>query len=216
MMKTYETCFFDLDGTIVDSSLGITNAVIHSLKKFGIEPPDRKELYSFIGPPLRDSYAKYYGFDEEKCRKAILYYREYYQDQGIYENQVYEGLESTLKALKERGKKLVVATSKPEVFAKRILEYYHLADYFDYVAGMEIGGGRATKVEVIEYALWACKIENRSAVIMVGDRMHDVTGAKLAGIDCIGVLYGFGSREELEHAGASYIVETPQDILKIV
>lgn len=216
IMKTYDTCFFDLDGTIVDSSIGITNSVIYSLKKYNIIPPEREELYAFIGPPLRESYAKYYGFDEEACQKAIMYYREYYQEKGIYENRVYEGLEYTLKALKEKGKHLVVATSKPEPFAKKILEYFHLADYFDYIAGMELGGGRALKVEVIEYALQACRIQNRSDVIMIGDRMQDVNGAKLAGIDCIGVLYGFGSREELENAGASYIVEKPCDILEIV
>ncbi len=211
-MKVYGTYFFDLDGTITDSSLGITNSVMYALKRFGIEEGDRRKLYKFIGPPLTGSFREYYGFSEEKAAEAVRYYREYYQDRGIYENRVYDGFEEMLKALKAAGKNLVVATSKPEPYAREIIDYFKLSGYFDYVAGMELDGGRGTKAEVIRYALSACGIEDKSGVLMVGDREHDVFGAKDAGVDCLGVLYGFGSREELERAGADYIAETVEEI----
>ncbi len=211
--RTYNIFFFDLDGTLTDSSLGITNSVIYALKKFGIEETDRRKLYSFIGPPLTVSFEKYCGFSKEETKRAVEYYREYYRDRGIFENHVYEGMEEVLKELKNQGRTLVVATSKPEPFARQIIEHFRLAQYFDYVAGMELDGRRATKAEVIRYALDACKITDRSQVLMVGDREHDVIGAKAAGIDCLGILYGFGTREELTRAGADYIEKTVEGIL---
>lgn len=215
-MGKYDIFFFDLDGTIIDSSVGITNSVKYTLRKYGIEETDREKLYPFIGPPLTDSFARFYGFSDEKSVEAVKFYREYYSENGIYENEVYSGLEDTLKELRRLGKKLVVATSKPEVFARKILEYLKLDTYFDYIAGMELNGNRATKAEVISYAFSACGIDDPSKVLMVGDREHDVIGAHKAGIDCLGVLYGFGSLEELENAGADAIAETPAGILKYV
>lgn len=215
-MNKYDIFFFDLDGTITDSSVGITNSVMYALRKFGIVETNRTKLYKFIGPPLTDSFQKYYDFSEEQSWKAIEYYREYYREKGIYENRVYEGFEDTVKKLKQAGKRLVVATSKPEPFARIIMEHFHLSSYFDYIAGMELDGGRNTKAEVIAYALEACGIGDRSGVLMVGDREHDVQGAKAVGIDCLGVLYGFGDRKELEAAGADYIVESPEDILNYI
>ena len=212
----YQFCFFDLDGTITDSSLGITNSVRYALGKFGITEPDRTKLYRFIGPPLTESFREFYGFSGERCQEAVRYYREYYREKGIYENRVYDGLEAVLKQLKEVGKHLVVATSKPEVFAREIIGYFHLEQYFEYVAGMELDGGRGTKAEVIEYALEACGIQDRSRVLLIGDREHDVIGASKAGIDCLGVLYGFGTREELEQAGASAIADSVEEILRFV
>ena len=213
-MKKYNVFFFDLDGTITDSSEGITNSVMYSLKKFGIEETDRTKLYQFIGPPLNVSFEKYYHFSEEQAKKAIAYYREYYAVKGIYENQVYEGFEGVLKKLKEAGKTLVVATSKPEPYARLIIDYFHLSQYFDYVAGMEMEGGRGSKAEVIQYAIDTCHISDKKEVLMVGDREHDVNGARTVGIDCLGILYGFGERLELENAGATYIEECVIDILK--
>lgn len=215
-MNKYDIFFFDLDGTITDSSVGITNSVMYALRKFGIVEMDRTKLYKFIGPPLTDSFQKYYDFSEEQSWKAIEYYREYYREKGIYENRVYEGFEDTVKKLKQAGKRLVVATSKPEPFARIIMDHFHLSSYFDYIAGMELDGGRNTKAEVIAYALEVCGISDKSGVLMVGDREHDVQGAKRAGIDCLGVLYGFGDRKELEAAGADYIVESPEDILNYI
>lgn len=215
-MKSYDTFLFDLDGTITDSAPGITNSVIYALKKYGIQETDYEKLCKFIGPPLVDSFREYYGFSREKSLEAVEYYREYYRDKGIFENSVYDGFEEVAKKLKEHGKQLVVATSKPEPFAKRIIDHFGLAPYFDCVAGMELDGGRGTKAEVIRYVMDICRIKDKSKVLMVGDRKHDVMGAKSAGIDCLGVLYGFGTREELEQAGADYIVETVEEILDFI
>lgn len=211
-MKTYDVFLFDLDGTIIDSSVGITNSAMYALKKYGIEETDRTKLYPFIGPPLQESFQKYYGFSEEKSHKAVDFYREYYRDKGVYENRVYDGFEETVKRLKTDGKTLIVATSKPEVYAREILDDLKMSPYFDYIAGMELDGGRGSKAEVIEYALKSCHIEDRFGVLMVGDREYDVLGAKKTGLDCMGVLYGFGDRAELERAGADYIVERPKEI----
>ena len=212
--RSYDTFFFDLDGTLTDSSLGITNSVIYALKKYGIEETDRTKLYPFIGPPLTVSFERYHGFSKEQSIEAVGYYREYYREKGLFENRVYDGLVPVLEELKRRGRTLVVATSKPEPFARKIIEHFGLNSYFDYVAGMEMDGGRGTKEAVIRYALDACRITDKSKVLMIGDREHDVIGAKAAGIDCLGILYGFGSREELLEAGADYIEETAEGILK--
>lgn len=211
-----EYLFFDLDGTLTDSSEGITKGVMYSLAKFGLQEQDQETLLKFIGPPLKDSFMKYYNFSEEESKKAIIYYREYYQDKGIFENKVYPGMEDVLIALKQAGKKLVVATSKPEEFAKRILEHFGLSDYFEYIAGAGMDGSRIRKAEVIEYAMESCGITEPEQVLMIGDREHDVLGAKEAGLDCMGVLYGFGNRQELEEAEAAYIVETVADIERII
>ena len=216
MKKIYKVCLFDLDGTITDSAPGIVNSVIYALKKFGIEETDREKLLAFIGPPLTESFQKFYGFSEEESWKGVEYYREYYEEKGIFECSVYEGLEETLKKLKDSGRKLIVSTSKPEVYARQIIEHFGLAKYFDYVAGMELDGGRGTKAQVIEYALKTCQIENAEEVLMIGDREHDVLGSKSIGIDCVGVLYGFGNREELEMAGAKYIVSKPEELSDIL
>lgn len=216
MEKVYKICLFDLDGTITDSAPGIVNSVIYALKKFGIEETDREKLLQFIGPPLTESFHRFYGFTEEESWKAVEYYREYYAEKGIFECTVYEGLEDALKKIKESGRKILVATSKPEVYAKRIIEHFGLTKYFDHIAGMELDGGRGTKAQVIEYALETCKIKNRDEVLMIGDREHDVFGAENLGIDCVGVLYGFGSREELEKAGAKYVISRPEDLINIL
>lgn len=215
-MKSYDTFFFDLDGTIIDSSVGITNSVMYALKRFGIEETDRTSLYKFIGPPLTESFERFYGFDKEKAKKAVEVYREYYADKGIFEIEVYDGIAETVKALKKAGKKVVVATSKPEIFARRIMEYIGLSEYFDYIAGMGMDGARNTKAEVIDYAIEACQLTEKEKILMIGDREHDVLGAKRIGIDCVGVLYGFGSKEEFEEAGATYIVEKATDVLAFV
>ncbi len=212
-MKSYNVILFDLDGTLTDPGLGITNSVMHALKKYGIEVADRSELYKFIGPPLTESFEKYYGFSSEGAKQAVEDYREYYRDKGLYENTVYDGVEALLKTLSEKGKTLIVATSKPEIFAKEVLRHFELDKYFKYIAGGNLDGTRTVKAEVIEYALKTCGIKADENVVMVGDRMHDIIGAKTVGIDSIGVLFGYGSREELENAGATYIAETVEDII---
>lgn len=215
-MKNYDVILFDLDGTLTDPGEGITNSVAHSLKKYGIDVEDKTSLYKFIGPPLHESYEVYYGFSREEALKAVDYYREYYRVKGIYENKVYDGIENMLETLYKSGKKIILATSKPEVFAKEILRHFGLSKYFTYVAGANLDGTMTDKAEVVEYALTEGGVNDRSSAVMIGDRKHDIIGAKKNGIDSIGVLFGYGSRVELETAGADYIAEYTVDILKII
>lgn len=215
-MGKYDYILFDLDGTLTDPGLGITNSVVHALKKYGIEVEDRTSLYKFIGPPLIDSFEKYFGFSHEEAVKSVDYYREYYKDKGIYENKVYDGIENLLEMLCDKGKKIILATSKPELFAREILRHFGLDKYFLFAAGSTMSETRTNKAEVIEYALSECGITDKSAVVMVGDREHDIIGANKNGIDSIGVLFGYGSREELETAGATYIAETVEDIINFI
>lgn len=212
----YQYVFFDLDGTLTDPGIGITNSVAYALKKWNIEVADRTELYKFIGPPLVDSFRKYYGFSAEEADRAVEYYREYFKVTGIYENTIYDGTIGLLEKLKASGKKVVLATSKPQEFAEIILKHFHMDSYFDIVAGATMDGTRSKKTDVILYALAQCGIEDRKQVVMVGDREHDIIGANNAGLDSIGVLCGYGDREELEHAGATHVVEKIEDVWELV
>ena len=212
----YHTILFDLDGTLTDSGPGITNSVAYALKKWNIEEKDINVLRKFVGPPLDASFAKYYGFSKEKCVQAIQYYREYYLTKGIYENQVYDGMEELLKWLRDTGRRAIVATSKPEPSAIHVLEYFHMDSYFDIIAGATMDGSRVEKSDVIRYALDRAGIRDLSGVVMVGDRENDIQGAKANGLDSIGVLYGYGSREELEEAGAMQIAETVEDLRRCI
>ena len=208
----YQYILFDLDGTLTNSELGITKSVQYALKKFDIEVEDRSVLRPFIGPPLGESFQVYYGLSKEESERAIEYYRERFSVKGLYENEVYPGVENLLQILKDRGKKLIIATSKPEKFTLMILEYFDLLKYFDFVAGATLDGSRGEKADVIRYALEMSGIEDKSEVIMIGDRKYDILGAKENGLKSMGVLYGFGDREELMEAGADYIVACAQDI----
>ncbi len=214
-MMTYDILLFDLDGTLTDPAEGITNSVMHALRKWGIEVSDRRELYCFIGPPLVDSFMKYYGFSREDAERSVEYYREYFRDRGLFENTVYPDTAETLGALKKMGKKLVVATSKPEVFAKRILEHFELDGFFDLIVGATLDSSRVKKGDVIAYALEAFGISDRSRCLMIGDREHDILGAKDNEIASVGVLCGYGDRAELSAAGADFIVENLGDILSL-
>ena len=204
---SYKYILFDLDGTLTDPQEGITKSVAYALRHYGIEPPPLEELFPFIGPPLADSFMEFYGFDKEKAAEAVWVYREYFMETGKYENLVYDGIEALLKALRESGRKLAVATSKPEVLALDILEHFGLAQYFDVIRGSMMDGTRVKKHEVIQAVLDEFKPQDMSEMIMIGDRKFDVEGAREFGMDCIGVLFGYGSRAELEEAGAKYIAE---------
>ena len=213
----YKYIFFDLDGTLTDPGEGITNSVAHALTRFGIEVPERAELYKFIGPPLKDSFAKYYGMSPSECVKALKYYREYYADKGIFENAVYNGIVETLETIRKSGRKIIMATSKPDVYAERILEHFDLIKYFDFVAGADMAETRVAKADVIAHALDSCGLrDNTSEILMVGDREHDVLGAAAHGIDALGVTFGYGSADELLSAGAKYIASTPLEILNFI
>lgn len=215
MVKPYQTILFDLDGTLTDPGLGITNSVAYALEKYGIPVEDKKDLFKFIGPPLAESFENYYGFSKEASRMAVEYYREYYRERGIFENLVYAGIKDLLGRLQNSGKVMLVATSKPEVFARQILEHFNIQDYFSYIAGSKLDGSRVQKAEVIDYALAASGGPDKSSAIMIGDRAHDIIGAKKVGIDSIGVLFGYGSRAELEDAQATYLAEQVEDLWDI-
>ena len=208
----YKTILFDLDGTLTDPAVGITNSVAYSLKRYGIEVENKNDLLNFIGPPLADSYMKYYGFSETEAYKAVDVYREYFKDIGIFENKVYDGVEDLLKLLKENGKTIILATSKPEVFAKRILEHFNLAKYFDYCVGSNLDGTRCQKKLVVAHALKISNTDELKTTVMVGDREHDIIGGKQNGLETIGVLYGYGSKDELTLAGATHIAKTVDDL----
>ena len=216
MNNNFQYILFDLDGTLTDSGEGITKAAQYALKYFGIEVDDLNDLRKFVGPPLRDSYKNFYDFDDEKAELGIVKFREYYTDKGIYENKVYDGIEETLKILKDNGKKLIIATSKPEVHAKTVIDHFDLAKYFDFIGGADLEETRVKKSDVIKYSMENAGVKDISKVIMVGDREHDILGAKANNIKSIGVLYGYGDVVELTQARAEYVVEKPQDIIDIV
>ena len=208
------TIFFDLDGTLTDSAPGIIHSVQYALKKYGIEA-EENDLRSFIGPPLVHSFQERFGFDHDKALEAVAYYREYFTAGGMFENSVYPGVEEMLQKLKEDGLMLAVATSKPELFSKQILEHFALTRYFDFIGGAAMDETRTTKVEVLSYALQELQVDPAKAV-MIGDRENDMEAASLLGTESIGVLYGYGSKEELANAGAKVFADTPMDICRII
>jgi len=206
---------FDLDGTLTDPKEGICTCVQYALKSFDIEEPDLDKLEPFIGPPLKNSFMEFYGFDEEKAEQAVEKYRERFKDTGIFENKVYKGIPEMLKKLKAAGKKLAVASSKPTVFVERILEHFEIREYFDVVVGSELDGSIVEKPQIVAAAM--LKLygnipdytgQKKKNTVMVGDRKFDVEGARTAGIFSVAVAYGYGSVEELEAAGAGKVVST--------
>lgn len=208
----YETLLFDLDGTLTDPALGITSGVAYALDYFGNEYESLSSLEHFIGPPLREHFMEFCGVDREKGEEYVAKYREYYAVTGIYQNKLYEGIEQMLDTLKKAGKKIVLATSKPEKFALIILEHFGIIKYFDFVAGALMSNTRTKKDEVIAYALENIKDFDLKTTIMIGDRMHDVEGAAKFGIKTVGVTFGYGSREELTESGAAIICDTVEEL----
>lgn len=209
----YKYILFDLDGTLTDPGEGITNSVAYSLKKFGIEVEDKTELYKFIGPPLVDSFKEFYGFSDDKAWQGVEYYREYFADKGIFENKVYKDITKVLETLRNKGYHLLIATSKPTKYAVKILEEFNLAGYFDFVSGSDMNEKNSNKSEIIRYALDMNNIAPEEAV-MIGDRKHDIIGAKANGVHSIGVLYGYGDMQELQMACADDIAQTVEMILE--
>jgi len=214
MDKTY--ILFDLDGTISDPKIGITKSVQYSLNAFGINVTDADTLTPFIGPPLRDSYKNFYGFSDAEAETAVAKYREYFAETGIFENTLYDGMDTLLKTLKDMGKQLIIATSKPTVYAEKILKYFDIDHYFSFVAGSELDGRRSKKSEVIKYALDNTGITCIDKTIMIGDREHDIIGANALGVDSIGVLYGYGDLQELTNTGATFICENVRDLSELL
>lgn len=212
----YDYILFDLDGTLTNPEIGITNGVMYALEKFGIKVEDRKELYCFIGPPLVDAFMEYYGFSHEDALQAVVYYREFFSVTGIYQNEIYDGVYDMLEELKKSGKTLILATSKPQKFAEIVLDYFKITKYFDCVVGATFDGKLNYKKDVIAVAIERGGVPDKAKAIMIGDRHHDIDGAKQNGLASIGVLYGFGDEKELSDAGADYIAELPKDITNII
>lgn len=210
----YDYIFFDLDGTLTEPAEGICNSFVYSLGKFGIETKDKSLYQRFIGPPLYNSFSEYLPLD--KVEDAIRYFREYFNAKGKYENEVYSGVPEMLSELKQMGKKLILCTSKYELFARQIAEHFGLEKYFDFIAGASADESRSEKEDVLKYACEELGIKDFSKAVMVGDRMYDILGGKACGMDTLGVLYGYGSYEELKNAGATNIAETVEDILNYV
>lgn len=213
----YSTIFFDLDGTLTDPGLGITNAILYALDKMGIEKPPREELYDFIGPPLKATLMARFHLDDQQGTEALRLYREHYSTVGLLENEVYPGIPELLQKLQGAGKMLIVATSKPEIYTKCILEHFDLARYFHFVSGCTLEGERLHKDEVIAYAIDQCGLEGKEAeIVMIGDRKYDMESAKVNGLSRIGVTYGYGSKEELINAGANATADTPQELERLL
>ena len=210
----YKAIFFDLDGTLTESGEGITKSVQYALEKIGKPEEDLEKLKVFVGPPLMEQFMKYAGVDEATGRKAVEFYRERYEVKGIYENHPYESVEEMLQELKRKGYILAVASSKPEYYVTQILDYFKLSSYFDVVVGSEMNGARTSKSEVIEEALKRINMsDKRNEVLMVGDKEHDVLGARAAGLDCVAVAYGYGTQEELTEANPLKIVDSVDELL---
>ena len=201
-MERIKNVLFDLDGTLTDPAEGITNALMHAQRRLGMAVSPREDLYVFIGPPLIETFMSEWGLTRAESEQALVYYREHFSTKGLFENVPYEGIGQALAELKGAGLRLFVATSKPEPLSLRILEHFDLLPYFEAVAGSTMDEQRTKKGEVIAYALQTFHLDPAETV-MVGDRKHDVIGARENGLPCLGVLYGYGSREELTEAGAA-------------
>jgi phosphoglycolate phosphatase len=207
-----EAIYFDLDGTLTDPKPGITRSIQYALRKLDHPTiPTEDELTWCIGPPLRASFAKILGA-EDHADRAVSLYRERFSDIGLYENAVYDGISEVLTTLSQSGQRLFVATSKPHVFATRIVEHFGLRHHFEHVFGSELDGTRVDKSDLLAYALDIAAVDP-SNTLMIGDRSHDMVGAGNNGMKGIGVLYGYGSRDELIGAGALQVCATPQAIL---
>ncbi len=206
---------FDLDGCLTDSFEGISKCVKYALGKFGIERKDEAFLRLFVGPPLVYAFQEYAGLNEEDAKKATAYYRERYKEKGIFENRVYNGVEQLLENIRKSGIKISLCTSKPLPFAKTVLEHFDLDKYFDNIFGATFDTSIAKKVDVITHVLKNIG-EEKSNVIMVGDTKHDVSGAHENGIKCIGVTYGYGTKEDLVEENAEFLADNPEEIYEVI
>lgn len=216
MSKNFRTVLFDLDGTLTDSSPGILNSVKYALEKMSWEIPNDAVLNNFLGPPLTDSFAEFCGMDGEQSYNAAAIYRERYRDYCVIENSLYDGICDVLEQLSGAGKILAVATTKPEIMAEKIVSHFGIRKFFTAVCGAAPDGANGKKADIIRNALEKCGEDDLEQALMIGDRFYDIEGAKEAGIASVGALYGYGSRSELEEAGADYIAAAPNKIVKII
>lgn len=210
-MKNYQNILFDLDGTLIDSKEGIVNSVKYALSHFSISVEKDEELYKFIGPPLRESFSKYYGFNENDTELAVTKYREFFSKEGMFQNALYKGILELLGSLINAKKNLIIATSKAEIYTKQILKNLKIDKYFSFICGSTLDGSRSTKGQIIQYILKTNNLLCDNCV-MIGDKSHDILGARESNMDSIGVLYGYGSYEELKEANATYIIKDVKEL----
>lgn len=213
-MKKISNFLFDLDGTLTDPGLGITNSIMYALDKYGINA-DRNTLFRFIGPPLRETFMNHFGFSREKSEEAVGFYREYFEKRGMFENMLYPGIPELLSGLHSNGKKLMVATSKPEPYAVQILEHFRIAGYFVLITGSRMDGSMISKSELISYI---CRHTGsvQSETVMIGDRVYDIDGARSNGILSVGVKYGYAEPGEIEGAEPEYIVNDVAELASLL
>lgn len=214
-MSHIQTVLFDLDGTITDSQTGIFNSVRYALKKLNWPIPGQEKLRRFIGPPILEAFSLAADLPPEKGEAAVALYREYYTPVGCLECEVYAGIPETLAALKANGLRVGIATSKPTCFTEKILSHFDLARYVDYLSGATLDGSIGKKADVVRLGMEALNA-SRDSTVLIGDRHYDIEGAAENGIPCIGVLWGFGSREELTAAGAAALAQTPQELPALI
>lgn len=215
-MKNYDVVAFDLDGTLSDPSAGLVEAYIYGFERMGIKDyGDKQSLRRYIGPPVYDEWKRDFKLTDDEAKKLLAYFREYYEIYGWWDNKLYPGIVDVLRELRAAGKKLILATSKPERTANRVVNFFDVAKYFDFI-GASVDHVRDKKWQVLDYALNSVGCTDRSLAVMVGDRKYDKEGAELCGIDSLGVLYGHGSREEIDAAGFEYIAENVSDITRIL
>lgn len=213
-MKKYKSLLFDLDGTITDSSEGIINSIIYALEKMNVEVGDKTILKKFVGPPLLDSYKKYYNFTDSQADLALELFREYFAVKGIFENRLFEGMDKLLNDLYTQSYDMVLATAKPVHFAHQVLEYFDIKKYFSYVSACPIEESTTSKLDIMRIALEHTKTKNKSEILMIGDTFFDIDSAVKCGIDSIGVLYGTDGEAEL--ANATYLAKNVDEIRNIL
>ena len=214
MMVACGLVLFDLDGTLTDSKPGIINSVKYALESMGVSLPDEDTLKKFVGPPLRNSFKMFCGFDDIKSEEAVAKYREYFAPKGMLENKPYPNVIEVLEGLALKGVIMAVATSKPTVYAEKILNHFDMSRYFSLIVGSELDGTRSDKAEIIAYALDKLNSDRGMKTVMIGDRKHDIIGAKICKIGSIGALWGYGSKAELEEAGADRLIILPLELLR--
>ncbi|MBQ4528669.1 MAG: HAD hydrolase-like protein [Clostridia bacterium] len=211
-MSKYKYLFFDLDGTIIDSFEGVTRSFAYALRHYGIHVEDMNELLPVLGPPLRDAFMSMYGFSEKDAIDAVAKYRERYSVHYVDESKLYEGIEDVLFRLYSDGFKIVLATSKPEHYARTLLEHFNISKYFYLISGASMDKSRDSKTKVLKYILEKLDIDDMSEACMIGDRKFDLCGANDLGIDAVGVLYGFGSFEELDACPNVFLAKSPEEL----
>lgn len=211
-MKKYHNILFDMDGTLIDSQNGIIESIIYTLNILGINEENMDKLRSFVGPPLKAAFVDTYNMSESDADSAVKIFRKYYQENGIYNVELYAGIEEMLDTLKESGYHLFIATSKPTVFTKKIVSYLHIDQYFKGIAGSNLDNTRSRKNEVIQYLLDTYGMENKDEILMIGDKSQDIIGAHYCGISAVAVSYGYGTERELLQSEPLYIANSPEEL----